>query len=531
LPRQPPRAKRKPTPDEAELTHRLDTRGDRVIAFIETYCHVPEGSRVGQLMVLDDFEKRFIHRVYDNPKRTRRGILSIGKKNGKTALIACLVLAHLAGPEAVANSQIVSGAQARKQAALVFNLAVKIIAQSPQIADRVRVIDSTKTLIGLSKNVEYKALAAEAKTTQGISPVLAILDELGQVKGQRDPFVNAITTSQGAYSDPLLLVISTQAESDEDLLSVWIDDALSGEDPHAVCELYAAPPDASILDEAAWRAANPASFRSFEDIRDQAHRAARMPSFEPEFRNLILNQRVDAESDFISADLWDENGGEPGDFEAEVYGGLDLSSRVDLTAFVLVGPRLEEQIWDTRVICWAPEDGLKDRIARDRIPYDVWAKRGLLRLTPGRSVDYEIVARDVAEACSGLNLAGIAFDRWRMDILKKELGEIDFDLSLLIPFGQGFKDMTPAIDLVETELLNRRVRHGMHPALRFAALRARVLRERAGNGAARKLTKKRQTDRIDPFVAFTMALGATQLHAGESENAGPMPDDYELLTV
>lgn len=174
-------------------------------------------------MVLDDFQKRFILDVYDNPYGTRRAYLSIAKKNGKTGLIAGIALAHVAGPEARLNTQIVSGAQSREQAAVVFDLASKMIMLSPKLQAVTRIVPSNKRIIGLARNVEYKALSAEGKTAHGISPVLAILDEVGQVEGPRDPFISAIQTSQGAYEAPLLIAISTQAATDGDLFSIWLD--------------------------------------------------------------------------------------------------------------------------------------------------------------------------------------------------------------------------------------------------------------------------------------------------------------------
>src|SRR5690606_34012541 len=253
------------------------TRAAKIIRFIESYCVVPEGALVGKPMVLADFQKDFIREVYDNPAGTRRAILSVSRKNGKTGLIAGLLLAHLVGPEARLNSQIVSGAMSRDQAALVFNLASKMVQLSPRLSEVVRIIPSGKRLIGLNMNVEYRALAADGKTAHGLSPVLAILDEIGQVHGPQSDFVDAITTSQGAHENPLLIAISTQAASDADLLSVWIDDAKTSGDSRTVCRVYEAPADCDLMDEAAWQAANPAlrKFRSMDDVRELAAQAVR----------------------------------------------------------------------------------------------------------------------------------------------------------------------------------------------------------------------------------------------------------------
>ena len=198
------------------------TRADRVIRFIHQYCVVPEGKLVGQPMRLEPFQQAFIREVYDNPDGTRRGILSIARKNGKSALIAAIVLAHIVGPEARQNAQIVSGARSRDQAALVFKLAWKMTQLSADLARLVRIVPSSKIIVGLPMNVEYKALAADGKTAHGASPVVVILDELGQVRGAQDAFVEALETAQGAYDDGLQLVISTQAPTDADIVHAYL---------------------------------------------------------------------------------------------------------------------------------------------------------------------------------------------------------------------------------------------------------------------------------------------------------------------
>ena len=482
------------------------TRAANVIAFIEKYCRVPEGALVGQPLRLAEFQKAFIRDVYDNPHGTRRAILGCGRKNGKTGLIAGLLLAHLVGPEALPNAQIVSGAMSRDQAALVFNLASKMVQLSPELTPLVRIIPSGKRLLGLNMNTEYRALAADGQTAHGLSPVLAILDEAGQVRGPRSDFIDAITTSQGAHENPLLIVISTQAATDADLLSLWIDDALSGADKKTICHLHAAPKDCELLDESAWKAANPAMglFRSLTDVREQAQQAQRLPSAEATFRWLVLNQRVSAVNPFISPDVWRANGGNGTRviFDGPVFAGLDLSARTDLTALVLIGQ--VDGVWHVQSHFWTPEQGVEERARRDRVPYDLWVQQGHLRTTPGASVDYEHLASDVLEILDGLDVQAIAFDRWRMDVLKKELDRLGADLPL-VPWGQGFQSMSPALDALEAELLNGRMAHGNHPVLTMCAANAVIERDPAGN---RKLTKAKSTGRIDGLQALAMAMGA-----------------------
>lgn len=490
------------------------TRAERVIEFVHRYLVVPEGDLIGKPIRLDDWQQRFIRDIYDNPAGTRRAFLSIARKNGKTGTIACLLLAHIVGPEAKLNTRIISGAMSKEQAAEVYNLAAKIIQLSPELSDPkiTRIVPSGKRIIGVRKNVEYQAVSAEGKTAHGKSPALAILDEVGQVRGPQSDFVDAIITAQGAYDDAMLFAISTQAPNDNDLFSIWLDDAKESKDPRIVSHVYSAPADCDLTDESAWKAANPAlgKFRSLKDLREQAERAARMPSFEPTFRNLGLNQRVEMVAPFIARGVWLANSEEPDDsafYECPVYVGLDLSARNDLTAMVMVAFR---EKWHVKTIVWTPEKGLRERAKTDRAPYDVWAKEGFIRPIPGASVDYGVLAEQIAEALEDCSVAAVAFDRWRMDLLKAEFEKRGIELPL-VPFGQGFVSMAPALDTLETVLLNGEMAHGNNPVLTMCMNNSRVESDAAGN---RKLNKKKATGRIDAAVALTMAMGVSSQAEG-----------------
>lgn len=501
------------------------TRGERVIAFIEKFCRVPEGALVGAPIRLEGFQRDFILEIYDNPAGTKKAYLSLARKNGKTALIACLVLAHLVGPEAKQNSQIVSGAMSREQAGIVFNLTAKMIRLNPDLEAVTRIVDSRKQLFGLPMGVEYRALAAEGKTAHGLSPVLAILDEIGQVKGPRSEYVGAIVTSQGAHESPLLIAISTQAADPADLFSIWLDDAAASGDPRIVSHVYAAPADCKLDDPEAWKAANPALgvFRSLADVEQQAAEAKRMPSAEATFRNLVLNQRVATTSPFMSRSVWEGCGAQPRPLAecVEIYAGLDLSMFSDMTAFVMVG-RDAEDVWHVHPTYWLPGQGLADKARKERMPYDLWRDQGYLRTTPGPAISYADVARQIAELTDGLDITAIAFDRWKIEFLKPEFDRIGLSLPL-VAHGQGFKyeEMPFALDTTESLFLRGQVRHGMHPIMTANAAGAVVVKDPAGN---RKLDKHKATGKIDGLVALCMALGL----ASKGAEAAPTPS-YEMF--
>lgn len=497
------------------------TRGERVIAFIHRYCIVPEGTLLGQPVRLLPFQERFIRAVYDNPVGTSRAYLSIARKNGKTGLIACLLLAHIVGPEAYPNSRIVSGARSRKQAAEVYGYASKMFMMQPAFSKLGRCIPSSKTIIGYSKNVEYTAISAEAATAHGGSPILAILDEVGQIKGPTDDFVEAIETSQGAYEGKaMLFAISTQAATDNDLFSRWIDDAETSKDPRIVSHIYSAPPDCDLSDRDAWAAANPALgiFRSTKDVEDFSKLAERMPTKEASFRWLFLNQRIDASAPFVSPAVWKacDTAIDADWTDLPVFGGLDLSEVADLTALVLMAPKEAEggTVWQVRPTFWLPADNLRDKAKDDRVPYDVWAEpneagQKFLEATPGPTVDYEFVAHYLFELNGLLNLKKIAFDRWNWRHLKPWLLKAGFteeqlegDDAIFQPFGQGFASMSPALRDLESLILNRKIAHGGHPVLTMCMMNATVKPDPSGN---RKLDKSKSRGRIDGAVALAMA--------------------------
>lgn len=483
------------------------TRGQRVIAFIEKYCIVPEGDLIGQTIILIPEQRKFILAIYDNPAGTQRAYLSMARKNAKTATIACILLAHIDGPEAKLNSRIISGAMSKDQAAEVYNYASKMVMMSDTLSSRIRIVPSGKRLYGLALNVEYQAISADAVTAHGKSPILAILDEIGQIKGPSSTFVDAIITSQGAYNDAMLFAISTQASNDADMFSIWLDDAALSQDKRIISHVYTAEKDCDVLDRKAWAAANPAlgKFLSISKMEAAADLAARMPSFEPTFRNLHLNQRVEMMAPFVSRQIWLKNSEIPDDsafLEGQVFAALDLSGKTDLTSLTLVTFR---EKWHVKSYFWTPAEGLAERAKRDRAPYDVWEKQGFLRAIPGKSINYEAVARDIADITQDMNIVSMAFDRWRIDIIKKEFEDIGLTLPL-VPFGQGFKDMAPAIDAVEELLLNEQMAHGANPVLTMCMANCRVEKDAAGN---RKLNKAKSTGRIDGAVTLTMAVGVS----------------------
>jgi phage terminase large subunit-like protein len=520
-----------PKQRQAEQVRRLD-RAERVVRFIELLI-VPSGKGAGKPFKLRGWQREFIYDIYaphwrkTNLRVVRRAILSMARKNGKTALIAALALVHLIGPEAIQNGEVYSAANDREQAAQVFKMAAQMVRADPELMTKLRVIDSTKTIACYSNGSLYKAVSSEAGTKHGYNPTVVIYDELAQSR-DRDLY-DVLDTSFGARDEPLFVVISTQSNDPEHLLSKLIDDGLNSGDPTIVCHLYAVPEpdqpddDNYFYDEELWPLANPAlgDFRDYEDFKALALKAQRMPSEEPKFRNLYLNQRVSPVSVLINRVEWMACAGTVQFLQKErVYLALDLSSVNDLSALAMMSAGEQSK---TRVYFWKPKELLKahsDRdFGKDVQRYVEWERDGHLLASPGKTINPLVIAKKIAELSGIYTIVGLAYDRWRMKDLMREFETLQLphwiDISTdekrvtgeglrLVEWGQGFKDMGPAVDAFEREVIDRTLVHDNCPPLNWCVGNAVAVMDPAGN---RKLDKAKARFRIDGAQAVTMAAG------------------------
>lgn len=493
------------------------SRVERVVAFLE-YLPITQGSLAGQTLRVRPFQRRFLEAIYaqdeTGTRPVRTAVLSMPRKNGKTQLVAGLALCHLLGPEAEGRGEVYAAANDRFQLGKTFNEIAAILEALPDLEARVNVTKFRKeieVLQGPGKGSIFAALSADAAGKHGLSPSFIVYDELGQAP-KRDLY-EALDTAMGARDNPLMCVISTQAADDHAIMSELVDygqkvNAGEIEDPAFHLTFYGATDADDPWNPETWAKANPAlgDFRSFSDVQRQAAQAQRMPSAEHSFRNLILNQRVSAHVRFLAKAEWDANGSQvKSDLAGRTcYTGLDLSASRDLTAFVLVFPA-EDGSFDVLARFYLPEAGLREKSEADRVPYDVWERQGILTTIPGATVDPSFVAQDIAEAAATYDLQGLAYDRWRIEDLRRELNAMGAVVPLR-EFGQGFRDMAPAIDLMERLVAEAKLRHGGNPILTMCAANAVIERDAAGN---RKLAKHKSTGRIDGMVALAMALAAS----------------------
>lgn len=487
-------------------------RAERNIAWIEKYLRVPEGARAGEPIRLPEFHKSFVRKIYGNAQApTRRGIFSSPRKSAKTTLCGEILLLHLVGPEARRNSQIIGAANAKDQAAVLFRLTRLMLEQSPALRDHVRILNTRREMHVDAIGTEYRVVAAEAGNLMGLSPIIFLYDELGQVKSPSSDLYDALKTAQSAHAQPLELILSTQAPDDKAILSQLIDAALTGEDPATVIEFHAAPPAADWKDPKVMKACNPGIGVTSElPILLQMQRdAIRMPSQRPGFRNLILNQRIESGAVFIDIGTWRDLAGEIPDLRnfANCTAGLDLSSAGrDLTALVIAGNAEDGRI-AVHPTGWLPAEGLREKEKEDKIPWRDYERQGWLRTLEGPVIDYRLLAPQIVELIDDFKVNKLAIDRYAFNYLRPWLLQSGLTAEWIeehvVKIGQGFVGMTQPIKDFENAVFAGRLVHPDSPILNAAISGAKTVSDGAGN---RKFEKTKSASRIDALVAAVMAV-------------------------
>ena len=389
---------------------------DDMIELGNSLCQ-PDGLHAGQPLVMAEFQE-FIAEAFskdiNGDRVVNRLLITVPRKSGKTALIA-IFLIYLLVVEPIPHAQHYSIAFDRDQAAIVFNYARNIISMSEELAGVLSVTESRKLITNVVNGSTFQSLSSEGRSKHGKSSRVVIIDEL-HAFGPDDELLSIMETSTGAYgNEALVIIIGTQSPDDNSVMSQWVDYAEGVNDGSIKDDSFAgfvwtAPEDADIWDEDVWYACNPgmqAGFRSIDEMRKTAQRAKELGGSKvAQFRNLYLNQRVDSSNPFITREAWLANDKAVDDelFKtAQVYGGLDLSRRGDLTALVLACLD-DKQDLHLRVYCWTPENLLKQHQQSDKAPYLQWAEEGFLETTPGNSIGYDWVAHRLGEIAGEVNL-------------------------------------------------------------------------------------------------------------------------------
>jgi len=449
------------------------------------------------------------------------------RKNGKTELCAALAIDGLLFDGEI-GAEVYSAANDKDQAALCFNVAAQMIRNDPDLAAACEIIDSQKRIIHRKTGSVYRAISAEAYTKHGYNASRVIYDEL-HAATTRDLW-DVLATSTGARAEPLVIAISTAGHDRNSILFELYQHALKVKatpalDPTFLPIIFEAPPDADWTAESTWYATNPAlgDFRSLEELRAACARAQEIPAQENVFRRLYLNQWTEQASRWIALAAWDACQAPVLDPAAlngrRCYVGLDLSTTTDLTAAVAVFPD-DDGGFDVLVQFFVPEERIHQRVARDRVPYDEWARRGFLVTIPGPTIDYEVVRAHLNDWRERFDLRFVAFDPWNATDLVNRLEKIDGFPCVKI--RQGKASLSAPSKALEKSVLEKTLRHDGHPILRWNVSNAAVDIDNAGNIQP---SKKRSTERIDGVSALVNAIDAM------NRDAGTTPPTYEMLII
>lgn len=454
----------------------------------------------------------------DGTRQYRTAYVEVPRKNGKSTLAAGIALYALLGDEE-GGPEVYLAAVDRDQASIVFDVVREMVRQDEYLTSILRVIPSQRRIQYPGRAGVLRVIAADAAGSHGFNASCVIADEVHAWPSRE--LWDVLQTSMGARRQPLMIGITTagfEANSLGGQLHEYAERVRDGvvDDPAFLPVLYGAQPDEPWDDPAVWRRANPSLGHTIteEYLAAECARAKAVPAYESAFRRLHLCQWVNQEVRYLPMDAWSDCAGgvAPVELESELegevcYGGLDLSATTDMTALVLVFPR-GDGTYDVVPRFWLPADDLKRRCDRDRVPYDVWARQGLLSLTPGNVVDYAHVRAEINALAKRYVIGGISYDRWAATQLVQELVADGIDMA---PMSQGMASMAAPTKELLTLALGRRLRHANHPILRWQADNLVVTQDAAGNV---RPAKHKARQRIDGMVALIMGIDRASRNAG-----------------
>ena len=503
----------KPTKFMAKTSYYDEDAADFAVAFIESLCHT-KGTWAGKHFELIDWQEQIMRDIFgilkpNGYRQFNTAYVEIPKKQGKSELAAAVALLLTCG-DGEERAEVYGCAADRNQAKIVFDVAVDMVKFCPALSRRVKILESQKKLIYKPTNSSYQVLSADVANKHGFNTHGVIFDELHTQPNRK--LYDVMTQGSGdARMQPLYFLITT-AGNDTNSICYEIHqkakDIEKGNkiDPTFYSVIYGADESEDWTDPKVWRKANPSLGITVaeEKVRAACESAKQNPGEENAFRQLRLNQWVKQSVRWMPMDKWDLCAGKIREEELEgrvCYGGLDLSSTTDITAFSLVfPPRDDEEEYIILPYFWIPEDTLDLRVKRDHVPYDVWQRQGYLQTTEGNVVHYGYIEKFIEELGKKFNIREIAFDRWGAVQMVQNLENMGFTV---VPFGQGFKDMSPPTKELMKLTLEKKLVHGGHPILRWNMDNVFIKTDPAGNI---KADKEKSTEKIDGVVATIMAL-------------------------
>lgn len=512
----------KPTPFMASDSIYDKAAADYAVAFIEALKHT-KGIWAGKPFDLIDWQEQIIRDLFgilkpNGYRQFNTAYVEIPKKQGKSELAAAIALLLTCG-DGEQRAEVYGCAADRQQASIVFEVAADMVRMSPALSKRVKLLTSTKRIVYQPTNSFYQVLSAEAYSKHGFNVHGVVFDELHTQPDRR--LYDVMTKGSGdARTQPLFFLITT-AGSDTQSICYEVhqkaEDLLEGRraDPTFYPLIYGAAEEDDWTDPKVWAKSNPSLGITvdIDKVEAACESAKQNPAEENSFRQLRLNQWVKQSVRWMPMNKWDACAFAVNEKDLEgriCYGGLDLSSTTDITAFVLVfPPEDEDDKFSVLPYFWMPEANLDLRVRRDHVQYDVWEKQGFLYTTEGNVVHYGFIETFIEELGLKYNIREIAFDRWGAIQMTQNLDGLGFTV---VPFGQGYKDMSPPTKELMKLTLEEKIAHGGHPVLRWMMDNIFVRTDPAGNI---KPDKEKSTERIDGAVATIMALDRALRNQGQ----------------
>ncbi len=503
----------RPNPYALPTSHYDKEKADKVVNFIQCLKH-GKGAFAGEPFMLLPWQEELVRHVYgtvdENGIRQHRSVYcSVGKKCGKTELIAALCLYALAADGEI-GAEVYAAAADRKQASICFNAALSMVRQNPALMKRMKIVESQKRMIYLPTNSVFAVLSGDAKYQSGYNISCLCFDELFCQPDDR--LYNMLTSGTGdARKQPLHFLIST-AGNDTNSICFKVyqkaKDIIEGRksDPSFYPAIYEVGRDEPWDEEENWYKANPSLGVTIdvERVREACESAKQNPFEESSFRQLRLNQWVTASVRWMPMARWDscDSPVNPEDlYGRPCYAGIDLASVNDLCAMVLVFPPYGgDEKYSILPFAWVPEGTIEQRSRRDHVKYDLWARDGYVLMTEGDTVDYDAIEMKVLELREHYDIREIAYDRWNAAMLIQHLSD---EGMTVVPFGQGFKDMSAPTRELYKLTLEKKLAHGGHPVLSWCMDNVVVQTDPAGNI---KPSKAKSSEKIDLVVALIMAL-------------------------
>ena len=503
----------KPTEFMAEESHYDKGAADFAVAFIESLCHT-KGTWAGKPFELIDWQERIIRDLFGILKKNgyrqfNTAYVEIPKKQGKSELAAAVALLLCCG-DGEERAEVYGCAADRQQAGIVFDVAADMVRMCPALNKRVKILASQKRMVFQPTNSFYQVLSAEAYSKHGFNIHGVVFDEL-HTQPNRKLFDVMTKGSGDARMQPLYFLITTAGTDTQSICYETHQkamDILEGRkiDPTFYPVIYGAKEDEDWTSPEVWKKANPSLGITvgIDKVQAACDSAKQNPGEENSFRQLRLNQWVKQSVRWMPMHKWDACAFPvlEDDLEGRVcYGGLDLSSTTDITAFVLVfPPKGESDKYAVLPYFWIPEDNVDLRVCRDHVPYDVWQRQGKLETTEGNVVHYGYIEKFIERLGERFNIREIAFDRWGAVQMVQNLEGMGFTV---VPFGQGFASMSPPTKELMKLVLEEKIAHGGHPVLRWNMDNIFIRTDPAGNI---KADKAKSTEKIDGAIALIMAL-------------------------